>query len=717
MDKNNITFLTFLIILTISDNVCSQEIHPDVTSYHLTIEPNIDEGTTKGSVVINFEINRDLDSVVFESGNLEIDKVKGSNVVGFKKIKKNLIVYLSKRNSIKNRIVIDYQGHPKRGLIFDKNNDQAYTCYFTSDWMVCNDSPVDKAILHLDIAVPIDKTCIASGELVNKKEKNNKVLYSYQLNTASPSYTYGFAIGKFNEAEEKRNGVSLKYYSLNYTSEQIKDIFKETPNILSFLEEKSGVKYFQSTYSQVLTGKYFQEMSGFSTLKDKYGKMVLIDSTETNLISHEMAHQWWGNQITCKGWNHFWLNEGMATFLSAAYNEYRFGKEVYLSNIESYRKVYEDIKNRGNDRSLVFEDWNNPSKDDRNLVYFKGAYVIHLLKEKLGDEAFWDAIRLYSTKFLGKTVETIDFQKAIEESSGLNLNDFFNEWIYKTNKKGKPHIALSFDDGSTRDRSIYNASEWNSMIRKQLNDNKIQAAWFVAGKSMDSNTGKLLLKQWDEDGHIIANHTYSHFNFNDSLMTCRTYIEDIQKCDSLIGNYLNYKKIFRFPYLNGGNTISKRDSLNDFLQQNDYKQGWVTIDNAEWYINLRLMRRLKLNPEVDTDGFKDYYINNMFEMAEYYNNLSIRYNQRQIKHTILLHLNLTSALFLDDLIEKFRNEGWIIDNYSEAIKDTIYSAHLVGMPAEQSLILMQAIQNEGSEEKYPREDSEYLKNEMDKLGL
>ncbi len=108
--------------------------------------------------------------------------------------------------------------------------------------------------------------------------------------------------------------------------------------MISFFEEKSGVKYFQATYSQVLTGKYFLELSGYSILKDKYGKMVLQDSTETNLISHEMAHQWWGNRITCKGWNHFWLNEGMATFMSAAYYEYRFGNEVYLSNNQTNSK-------------------------------------------------------------------------------------------------------------------------------------------------------------------------------------------------------------------------------------------------------------------------------------------------------------------------------------------------------------------------------------------
>lgn len=431
MKKNTISTLTILIFLIVSVKASSKNIQPDVASYHLTLEPNIDEGTINGSVEINFELNEDLDTVVFKSGDLEIDEVTGNNVISFKKIKHDLIIYLSKRESKQNKINVYFHGQPKKGLVFDQENNQAYTMYFTSQWMICNDSPEDKALFQLDITVPKDKTCVASGELVNSIKKNDKITYSYQQNTETPSYTYGFAIGKFNKAEEMYNEIALKYYSLNYTSEQIKEVFSETPKMIAFFEEKSGVKYFQSTYSQVLTGKYFQEMSGFSMLKDKYGEMVLQDSVEINLISHEMAHQWWGNQITCKGWNHFWLNEGMATFMSAAYNEYRFGEKVYLDNIESYYKVYEGVKNCGKDRSLVFADWSNPSTEDRNLVYFKGAFVLHLLKEKLGDEEFWNAIRFYSTKYIGKTVETIDFQKAFEESSGIDLDDFFNEWVYK----------------------------------------------------------------------------------------------------------------------------------------------------------------------------------------------------------------------------------------------------------------------------------------------
>jgi aminopeptidase N len=438
MNKNILSFFTILILLSISVKVSPQDIQLNVTSYHLSIEPNIVEGTIRGSVIIDMRVGTDMDSVILSSGKLEIDHVIGKHVEGFRKINSDLIIYLSERDSEDQQMIINYHGQPGKGLIFDREHNQAYTVYFTSQWMICNDSPEDKALFQLDISVPIDKTCVASGELVHKVKQDDRILYSYQQNPESPSYTYGFAIGKFNEAEERYNKVLLKYYSRNYTSEQTKDIFRETPAMISFFEDKSGVEYFQSTYSQILTGKYFQEMSGYSMLKDSYGEMVMQDSTETNMISHEMAHQWWGNQISCKNWNHFWLNEGMATFMSAAYNEYRFGPKVYLSNIESYHKVYEEIKNRGNDRSLVFDDWSNPSKDDRNLVYFKGAYVLHLLKEKLGDDVFWKAIRFYSTRYFGKSVETADFQKALEKSSGIILDDFFNEWVYKNQKQHKP---------------------------------------------------------------------------------------------------------------------------------------------------------------------------------------------------------------------------------------------------------------------------------------
>jgi aminopeptidase N len=150
------------------------------------------------------------------------------------------------------------------------------------------------------------------------------------------------------------------------------------------------------------------------------------------LGAHELAHQWWGNMVTCRNWNHFWLNEGIATFMAAAYKEHRFGREEYLREIESNRVAYQKVHDLGKDRSLVFPDWLNPTAEDRTLVYDKGAYVLHLLRGELGERAFWAGIQLYTRKYFGKSVTTPDFQKMMEQASGKDLTHFFSKWIYLT---------------------------------------------------------------------------------------------------------------------------------------------------------------------------------------------------------------------------------------------------------------------------------------------
>jgi aminopeptidase N len=134
--------------------------------------------------------------------------------------------------------------------------------------------------------------------------------------------------------------------------------------------------------------------------------------------------------VTCAGWNHFWLNEGVATFMAAAYKEHRFGRGEYLREIESNRKNYVRVRDAGHDRSLVFPDWSHPTADDRTLVYDKGAYVLHLLREELGERAFWKGLRAYTRAYFGKSVTTADFQKAMERASGKDLSAFFNKWVY-----------------------------------------------------------------------------------------------------------------------------------------------------------------------------------------------------------------------------------------------------------------------------------------------
>jgi aminopeptidase N len=120
--------------------------------------------------------------------------------------------------------------------------------------------------------------------------------------------------------------------------------------------------------------------------------------------------------------------------MTAAYKEHRFGRAEYLAEIEKSRVRYEKVLAAGKDKSMVFPDWNRPTSEDRTLVYQKGAYVTHLLREELGDEAFWKGLKEYTQKYWGKSVTTVDFQKAMEKASNRDLSSFFHRWIYLINK-------------------------------------------------------------------------------------------------------------------------------------------------------------------------------------------------------------------------------------------------------------------------------------------
>lgn len=283
----------------------------------------------------------------------------------------------------------------------------------------------------------------------------------------------------------------------------------------------------------------------------------------------------------------------------------------------------------------------------------------------------------------------------------------------------KPKISFSFDDGDTRDFPNYSNKEWNLMLLSKLSEHQVKSILFVKGKSLDNKRGKEIMNSWNDDGHLIANHTYSHLYFNSKKVTLEQFKGELVKNDSLINAYSNYVKLFRFPYLKEGNTVEKRDGFRTFLKEQNYKIGYVTIDASDWYINQRLLKRLEVNPKADISGFRDYYLQHIFNRAQYYNTLGKKLTGRNISHNVLLHHNITSALFIDDLITHFKDKGWEVIDAKEAFTDSIYNKAPITIPAGESLIWALAKQAGGYDSilRYPAEDSRYEKEGMDNLGL
>jgi aminopeptidase N len=402
----------------------------DVLHYSVTLEPDIAAKSVKGSVLIR--VSTTSTAVEFDCGALSIDAVREAGArLEYSVNNRKLRVTLPAGRRVR-EIEIDFHGSPKYGIQFFPEQQQVYTVFSTSQWLVCVDDPADKATLTFKLIVPASLTSVANGQFISQRElPNNKRLFEWRQVSSIPTYIFGFAIGPFQVVKERRRNIEFQYLATNYTAIEVRRIFRDTPDMLDFFEDRAGVKYADRTYTQVLaTGGVAQEMSSFTALRDSYGKQVLQNEQDQWLAAHELAHQWWGNMVTCRDWNHFWLNEGIATFMAAAYLEHRFGRAAYLREIESNRANYEKVRVAGKDKSLVFPDWLRPTREDRTLVYDKGAYVLHLLREEMGERAFWNGIRLFTRRHFGKSVVTSDFVAAMEEANGKSLSEFFAKWVY-----------------------------------------------------------------------------------------------------------------------------------------------------------------------------------------------------------------------------------------------------------------------------------------------
>jgi aminopeptidase N len=412
----------------------------DVLHYDAQIEPNITNKTVTGKVLVRLiSLVDNLATVEFDCGDLTIDAVRENRETQkFRRRERHLEVSLSRpaKNDEQREIEIEYHGAPRRGIRFFPKREQVYTVFTTSQWMVCNDAPDDKATLSLKLIVPVDFQTVANGNLTTKhKLTSNKVGFEWKQTIPVPSYVFGFAVGRFRIVTERRGQVQLRYLATQFSDQELSRIFRDTKDMISFYEERAGVRYANSIYTQVLApGGIDQEMSGFAVINEGYGREVLANERDVWLGAHELAHQWWGNMVTCRDWNHFWLNEGVATFMAAAYKEHRFGRTEYLREIEANRVSYQKVRDAGKDRPLVFPDWLNPTSEDRTLVYDKGSYVLHVLREELGERDFWAGIRQYTRRYFGKSVTTPDFQKAMEQASGKDLTNFFAKWVYLTKR-------------------------------------------------------------------------------------------------------------------------------------------------------------------------------------------------------------------------------------------------------------------------------------------
>jgi aminopeptidase N len=329
----------------------------------------------------------------------------------------------------KTRVRLRYDGKPTKGLRISA--EQAFTAFHTDHWMVCDIDPAAKATLQLAVIVPKRLTAVGSGKPAGRDVlEDGRVRYRFAPERPHSTYLFGFAVAAFTEATAQRGAVALRYLGTPFTAEELQRIFRQTPAMLEFFEARAGVPLPASRYTQVLMPNGpAQEMAELSVMSERYGRSYLDDPREDFLVAHELAHQWWGNLVTCRTWSDFWLNEGMATFMVAAWKERFWGRDEYDRELGMARQRYENALANGQGRPLVHTKWKTAEEMSGPVTYSRGALVLHLLRRQLGETAFWNGIREFTRAHAGGSADSNDLRLALEKASGQDLRTFFGQWV------------------------------------------------------------------------------------------------------------------------------------------------------------------------------------------------------------------------------------------------------------------------------------------------
>lgn len=230
-------------------------------------------------------------------------------------------------------------------------------------------------------------------------------------------------------------------------------------------------------------------------------------------------------------------------------------------------------------------------------------------------------------------------------------------------------IAITFDDAPRVATGYYSGPQRANKLVATLKAHAVEQVAFFSVSSKLNGEGLTRLQTYANAGHIIANHTHSHPDFNQ--LTLNQYRRDFMTAHHALSNIKGFERYFRFPYLREGSTHNKRDGMRDTLQKEGYKNAYITLNSYDWYIEKLFQNAIKSDYSIDMDKMRDFYVNVLIESIEYYDNMAMRYMGRSPKHVLLLHEMDISALFIGDLINALRNKGWKIISLQQAYRDNL----------------------------------------------
>ena len=326
-------------------------------------------------------------------------------------------------------------------------------------WFPCHDAPQEKATSELVAVVPEGFTAVSNGILASQGPgpRRGTRRFHWKMDRPHSPYLISVCAGRFSEIKDRWEDVPVVYYCEQGREAEARRAFGKTPAMLEFFSKKLGVRYPYARYAQVAVSEFpgGMEHTTCTTQTDValIDERAALDTDFDGLVAHELAHQWFGDLLTCKDWSHAWLNEGFATYFESLFTEHDKGADEFRYEMLRYARSYFSEDEHRYRRPIVTKEFKYPwVLFDRHL-YEKGGAVLHMLRRALGEGEFWRAMGHYVRSHQDGGVETQDLVESIRQATGRNMQPFFDQWVYRS---GYPSFRLQHTwDPKSRQASLW----------------------------------------------------------------------------------------------------------------------------------------------------------------------------------------------------------------------------------------------------------------------
>ena len=431
---------------------------------HIRLELNVDleAKEVSGTAAVQFAALRNLtslrlDAVDFRTTQVTLSRDDGpARPVDFRDDGKQIVITPDRAFSAGQRgtVTVTYSVHePDAGLYFraptSAEPDTPFQMWSQGEmhearyWIPCLDQPNERQTTEIIATVKSGLEVLSNGALVSRTENLDAgtTTFHWKQERDHVIYLVTLVVGKFAVERETWRGKPVTYYVPPDRRDDIERSFGDTTRMLDLFSDRIGVEYPWEKYAQVVVEQFTwggMENTSATTLTEStlHDAKAHVDFSSEGLVAHELAHQWFGDLLTCRDWAHVWLNEGFATYLEAIWSEFDDGPDAFALNMLGKARAAID---GGKDRPIVDRRWRRPHDQFGARAYPKGAWVLHMIRGRVGDELFWKIITTYTKRHAYGIVETVDFRKVCEEVTGRSFERFFHDW---TERAGHPVVDV-----------------------------------------------------------------------------------------------------------------------------------------------------------------------------------------------------------------------------------------------------------------------------------